>query len=175
MVVRCIPSALWILSSRVSRFVCALRWESRSFVGRMKTLSAKRWWRGVDLGPAWERLPGGRLIPDARTNARSYGIQVLALSRPWASSIDREMFLAGFDVGEQYALNTLDRRECNNSCEHPKKVATQAATPRLQCPPPSQASRAKIDGLGKNYSGQNARHKPLSGSSASLKKRSSNG
>lgn len=88
------------------RFWYALRLGGRSFLGRMKTLLAKKHW-GVDLGPEFEVLPGGHLVENSRTNARSQGTQKLKSDYPWASTIDFEIFLQGFHAGEQYALCSL--------------------------------------------------------------------
>jgi hypothetical protein len=63
------------------------------------------------LGPLLQRLPDGRLIQNARTSARSSGMQELESAHPWASSVDLEIFLRGFDAGELYALRTLDTQE----------------------------------------------------------------
>jgi hypothetical protein len=54
------------------------------------------------------------------------------------------------------------------------EAAEIAATLHWQCQRPLRALRAAMNGRGRNYSEQNAKRKPLSGSPASLKKRLSN-
>ena len=99
--------ALWQRLRGLLRFVYALRSEGHSFVGHMQTLLGKKHW-GVDLGPLLERSNCGQLQRNGRTDARSYGTQALVSRYPWASSIDLQVFLDGFDMGERYALGTLD-------------------------------------------------------------------
>lgn len=98
------PVSLWRYATVLLRFLYALRLEGRSFVGSMKELLSKTHC-GVDLGLALERLPCGCLVQNERTNARHQSIRALVSLRPWASTIDREIFLEGFDAGEQYALD----------------------------------------------------------------------
>jgi hypothetical protein len=105
-----IPAFLLRHATTLLRLLYALQSEGRSFLGHTRTLLAKKHW-GADLGPVWEHLPSGHLTPNVRTNARDLGIQELVLRHPWASSIDREIFLEGFDVGELYALGTASRSE----------------------------------------------------------------
>jgi hypothetical protein len=102
---RSLPNVMVRLVARCFRFWCALRLEGRSFLGHMQTLLAKKHW-GVDFGSLGARLPDGRLIPNARTEARSLGTQELSLRYPWASTIDTEIYLEGFRAGEQFARRT---------------------------------------------------------------------
>jgi hypothetical protein len=82
--------------------------ESRSFLGRLCTQLAKdRVF--VSLGPSlefhhqsWQR--------NKRTLARKKGIENLLAIHPWAAHQDFEMFLMGFDAGEQWASHTLSNR-----------------------------------------------------------------
>lgn len=60
----------------------------------------------VDFGPALRRLPDGSLQPEKRTLERSRCIDNLLATRPWADSVDIQMFLEGFDAGEQWYLHT---------------------------------------------------------------------
>ena len=60
----------------------------------------------VDFGPALRRLADGSLRPEERTLARSKCTDNLLATRPWADSVDVQMFLAGFDAGEQWCLHT---------------------------------------------------------------------
>jgi hypothetical protein len=89
----------------------ALRLEGRSFAGRMRTLLSIKHW-GVDLGPLWEAVPSERQFDlNRRTNARSQGTRNLIGDYPWASSVDLQIFLRGFDVGERYALRSTGTPE----------------------------------------------------------------
>jgi hypothetical protein len=66
-------------------------------------LSKKRW--TVDLGPEFQSTHDGSLQEDSHTRSRNLGIEALAGSRPWANTVDLEIFLQGFDWGERYALD----------------------------------------------------------------------
>jgi len=60
----------------------------------------------VDIGPALRRADVEHLQPDERTLARSRGIEQLQAIYPWVDTVDLEVFLRGFDVGEQWALHS---------------------------------------------------------------------
>jgi hypothetical protein len=107
---RPIPSFLIRHVSHLLRFVYAIRLEGRSFVCRTRTLLAIEH-EGVDLGSVLERLPSGHLIQNERTSARSCGIRELVSAHPWASNIDLQIYLVGFDAGERFAHRNSDRRE----------------------------------------------------------------
>jgi hypothetical protein len=85
-----------------------LRIGLRSFLGHIEELLAKRYGT-VDLGPMLQQLPSGYLIPDMRTLTRNEGITALEKAHPWASNIEAEIFLEGFDWGERYAHHNLDK------------------------------------------------------------------
>jgi hypothetical protein len=61
----------------------------------------------VDLGAAFSPQGAGWL-PNTRTIARAEGIRTLQAIRPKVDIADIQMFLAGFDAGEQYALDRGD-------------------------------------------------------------------
>lgn len=90
------------------RFWYALRLAIRSGYGNMKTLLSKKHW-AVDLGLHFERLECGCLVPNERTSARNNGMKDLEASYPWANTVLVQMFLDGFDKGEQYILGKMDR------------------------------------------------------------------
>ena len=69
----------------------------------------------VDFGPALRRLPDGLLQPDKRTLMRSECIGNLLATRPWADIVDVQMFLAGFDAGEQWCRRTLDSEQSKHA------------------------------------------------------------
>ena len=60
----------------------------------------------VDFGPALRRLPDGSLLPEERTLARSRCTDSLLATRPWVDSVDVQIFLEGFEAGEQWSLHT---------------------------------------------------------------------
>lgn len=102
---RLLPVSMVRLARHWLRFWYALRQESRSLRGRIQILLAKKHW-GVDLGPLGAYLPDGRLIENERTKARSLGTQELSSRYPWASTIDKEIYLEGFRAGELFARRT---------------------------------------------------------------------
>lgn len=86
-------------------FLHALRLAIRSFRGHMSVLLARKHWT-VELGRGVQRLPNGCLTPNERTIYRSQCIQELATRYPWASMVERTLFLEGFDKGELFARRT---------------------------------------------------------------------
>jgi hypothetical protein len=66
----------------------------------MSLLLSRTSW-GVDLGPLLQRSPDGHLTENKRTRFRSECIEELISVHPWASSIEQEIFLLGFDQGER--------------------------------------------------------------------------
>ena len=57
----------------------------------------------VLLGSAYENLATEHLVPCRRAQARSACISKLAAKRPWATMVDLEILLEGWDMGEAYA------------------------------------------------------------------------
>jgi hypothetical protein len=88
---------------RLFLFLDALRLEVPAFLGRMRILLAEKFW-SVELGHPLVELRNGRLVRSNRTAARSHGIRQLRSRYPWASLVEHESFLAGFDAGEAFAL-----------------------------------------------------------------------
>jgi hypothetical protein len=58
----------------------------------------------VDIGPALRCSGGGRYLDDERTLTRSAGIEKLQAMYPWVDTVDLELFLRGFDAGEEWAF-----------------------------------------------------------------------
>ena len=106
---RLLPSSLYRLLSHLLKFVCALRLAIRSAGGHISVLLSRKQWT-VELGKGVRRLPNGCLQPDERTIERSRCIQELSFRYPWASTVERMLFLEGFDKGEQFVLR-MDRQE----------------------------------------------------------------
>src|ERR1700731_675866 len=101
-------NTVWIMAKVESylRFVYALRWEGRSLFGRIQTLLSRKQW-DVTAGPDTVCLLDGRVLKNKRTAARKHGIEELVSRYPWASTVDLQMFLDGFDLGEQYGRSSL--------------------------------------------------------------------
>ena len=82
-----------------------LKLEGRSFLGRIQAQLSKTRDTFVDFGQAFEPRDTGYWILHRRTRARVLGTQELETFCPWASSgLDIQVFLRGFDAGEQFAL-----------------------------------------------------------------------
>lgn len=71
----------------------------------------------LDLGPAFAPLAESHWGANARTTARAEGIKKLQATRPKADIADIEIFLAGFDSGEQYASDRENSLPRNNLVE----------------------------------------------------------
>jgi len=66
----------------------------------------------VDYGLSYEPLreTNYRLIPRARTRARIDGTDNLLKTHRWATPLEEEIYLLGFDQGERFALDTLGKQ-----------------------------------------------------------------
>lgn len=112
------------------RFLGANRWhmlsmlfyESRCFLGNLRTQFAKGP-VSVHFGPSFELDPHlkGR---NKRTLARMRGIGNLLAIYPWAAHRTFEIFLMGFDAGEQWALDNQDSKPHHDQCEPNNTSAT---------------------------------------------------
>jgi hypothetical protein len=51
----------------------------------------------------------GYLVRNNRTHARMMGINNLLNTHPWASWMEHEIFLKGFDQGEAFAVGRSDK------------------------------------------------------------------
>ena len=69
----------------------------------------------VAVGPGWERNTTERLVPCTRTQARSACIRELASKRPWATLVDLEILLEGWDMGEAWTF----QHKALDSCTAP--------------------------------------------------------
>ena len=79
----------------------------RSARGHWKTHTGKGF-RAVDLGPALRQLEDGTYQPIGRTTARIECTDRLLAKHPWADVVDLQIFLDGFDAGEQWGRGNLD-------------------------------------------------------------------
>jgi hypothetical protein len=112
----------YVLAISALRFLGQSRWDKlhilfsslQSCLGHIRTQLAKG--QGfVNLGPSMESLPEPcRRNP--RTLARKRGIENLLAIHPWLDLQDLEIFLAGFDAGEQYILYNSGSNRISDPC-----------------------------------------------------------
>jgi hypothetical protein len=84
---------------------CVARTLCRSLRGHIQARLAIEH-EPVDLGPAYLGDCSGRLQPNISLYARTLGIQSLSAKYPWASLVDSQIFLLGFDEGEKLSHDT---------------------------------------------------------------------
>jgi hypothetical protein len=94
----------WCVLQQKIDFLCSKSKSSlRSLVGHWKTRIET-----VDYGPCFRRLSDGSLRQESRTIARMRGRDTLLAKYPWMDLVDHQIFLEGFDAGEQYGRNISD-------------------------------------------------------------------
>src|ERR1700676_2597051 len=83
--------------------LCSLLQETRSFLGHIETVCDTRVYRHavVDLGPAFEILQNGSLVLNTRTQTRISSTKKLHEHYPWNSAVDLQIFLLGWDTGNE--------------------------------------------------------------------------
>jgi hypothetical protein len=91
--------SLYLLRQHLSRSWCIWRDSFRSFRGHIRTQSAKG--RATATFGAWFENHHGHLRANRRTAARREYTEKLRAIRPWVDSQDLEIFLMGFDAGEE--------------------------------------------------------------------------
>jgi hypothetical protein len=85
----------------------------------------------VDLGPALS-VHGEGWIPNTRTTARVEGIRKSPANRSKVDIADIQMFLAGFDAGELYALGREDvPSRSNQGAQHIQQEPLESLGPHL--------------------------------------------
>ena len=89
-----------LLAFRLLNIWCIWSGAARSFVWHIRIQSPTEPLR-VDLGPAPLLLPDGLLLDQPGTRARAEGIRNLSAKDPWADIVHQQIFLMGFDAGEQ--------------------------------------------------------------------------
>ena len=68
--------------------------------------------RGARIGPVYQTLPDGFLLPNIRSQGRSLGIQKLRADSPWMTTEDCAIFLQGWDTAEEWrASNRCDTKD----------------------------------------------------------------
>jgi hypothetical protein len=115
---RCCIEAAWRVgigyALRELRQHLSLKWyiwreAFRSFCGHIRTQSAIGR-PSVITGP-WFECHGGRRRPNRRTLSRSVYIRKLQATHTWVDSQDCQMFLMGFDAGEEWSGRSADQVE----------------------------------------------------------------
>jgi hypothetical protein len=66
---------------------------------------------GVDLGTVYQTRSNGLLEADTRTQGRIYSTQNMLSNHAGATVVEVEMFLAGWDEGERWALGNSCNRQ----------------------------------------------------------------
>lgn len=94
-------------TARLYKTTNILRASCRSFLGRIRLQSTKNWI--VSYGPAFSRDREGCLVPNAGSNVRAECTEKQGAIYPWVDSVDLQMFLDGFDAGEEWALRNHSR------------------------------------------------------------------
>jgi hypothetical protein len=89
-------------TANLASLLCRWYVAFRSFRAHIRIQSARKG-ASVDVGPALQRQ-GERYLSDERTIARAEGIRKLLATHVWADSVDIQMFLVGFDAGEEYGI-----------------------------------------------------------------------
>src|SRR5271170_3406845 len=102
------PLSTFALGLRIQRSVLRLKCSAEAIWNRASAsaLSARGHWktkqRTVDFGPALQTFPDGSYKAESSTQARIRSIDSLLATRPWADIVDMQIFLDGFDAGEQW-------------------------------------------------------------------------
>jgi len=116
---------------------CIWRGAVCSFRGHIQTLSSTGQ-AGVSLGPSLERNHHGRCQANARTIARRRYTEMLLATHPWADGQDLQIFLMGFDAGEQWAFC---RRGTISETQSETDPSWLAAVERQSVPVPIRAEQ----------------------------------
>src|SRR5947209_19625825 len=79
--------------------------ESYSLIHRIRIVFQRNPYGvfGVPLGPTWKQSSTGHLERCTETHGRMMGMQSLFAKRPWASLVDLQLYLEGWDKGVEWA------------------------------------------------------------------------
>jgi hypothetical protein len=146
---RCLGQRRGHLRRRLRAFWCSVRHKARHRVLRWITL-ADRWSKSFRIayghieferardyipcriGPALRVLPDQSLVPHERTEARALGIQALKANfGDWVPQMDLEIFLFGFQAGEQFVLR-VGSEGYNESFLAPERGGNSMPPPEVQ-------------------------------------------
>lgn len=110
-----LDAAYRLLGQNLWAKLCISFSESRCFLGSLRTQLAKGR-ASRSLGPSFE--PHLRpWVRKKRTLARKRGIENLLAIYPWVGLQSSEIFLMGFDAGEQWAHDTQGNTQHPVQCE----------------------------------------------------------
>ena len=84
---------------RLLQYAYRILSEGRSFLGHIETRNSKNF--AVDLGPGFQMSPNGHLEDCIRTRYRIRDMQEMVSNRPWASLVDLQIDLEGWDKGAE--------------------------------------------------------------------------
>jgi hypothetical protein len=101
------PALSW---PNLALYLCRLRASVRSFRAHIGIQLSTA--RGVQLGPAFQ-FQAGQTLPNERTYARAEGIRKLQATHPWLDNVDLQLFLTGFDAGEEYNIRAQGQHPSN--------------------------------------------------------------
>ena len=82
--------------------------EFRSFLQRTETRLTAGKKLGIDMGPEWELDICGNLRLCNRTQIRIQDTEKAFVNRPWATILDYQLFLVGWDAGVRFGLRSRD-------------------------------------------------------------------
>jgi hypothetical protein len=104
-----------ILALKVSlnfpfRFLRYVRYEFlpefRSFLGHIQTSRKKQIARyGVDLGQVWKMDSSGQFVLCMERQNRIHDMRLMYASRPWASLVDLDLWMEGWNMGAAYGYH----------------------------------------------------------------------
>jgi hypothetical protein len=103
---------------RFQATMCIWRNAVDSFLGHIRSQSTREL-PSVDYGPAFLHPHVWPLRANIRTHARAEYTRGLLAVHPWADTVDRRMFLLGFDAGEEWALHKRDIEPDTHPYERP--------------------------------------------------------
>ena len=92
--------------------------ELRNFAHRIQSLRKQGDIRPAEIGLVYQQSPlPGYLVRNTRSQGRSRGIQKLLSHSPWLTTEDCRLFLAGWDMAEEWRerLDTEDSSGCKRS------------------------------------------------------------
>jgi hypothetical protein len=99
-----IRAYIFHLLSNLSHLGYATWLESRSLVSRISlSRSMIEGRQFLVIGAALEADTTQHLVESRRTSARNHDIQLLRETYPWATVVDLEFFLRGWNKGEEFA------------------------------------------------------------------------
>jgi hypothetical protein len=100
------------ISNYVRSLVSGASWYVRTLVSEVRRVPRRirmlprRTNDPLDLGPLYEELPSGELVPCKATIARTQYVEFLLARYPWASDADILLALDGWDKGTECFLRT---------------------------------------------------------------------